>query len=174
MIANRSGMRSPAHVFDGKAIASQILLDIKGKLEGFVDKPCLAVVSVGERKDIDSFVRSKLRGLSKKKEEEEEEEEKKSLSHHRKKTEAEVCGIDVLVKRFDKLIGEQDLLEQVALLNSNAGIDGIVLQLPLPSHLNELTICQAIDNEKDVDSLHKQNLGMTICSLNDFFFFFYD
>ena len=145
-------MRSPAHVFDGKAIASQILLDIKGKLEGFVDKPCLAVVSVGERKDIDSFVRSKLRGLSKKKEEEEEEEEKKSLSHHRKKTEAEVCGIDVLVKRFDKLIGEQDLLEQVALLNSNAGIDGIVLQLPLPSHLNELTICQAIDNEKDVDS----------------------
>lgn len=134
--------RPPCHVFDGKAIASQILLEIKHKLEGFVDKPCLAVVSVGSRKDADSFVRSKLR-------------------------EAQVCGVEVVVKRFDKNIGEQELLEQVrrlflffffflligssgkvALLNANPAIDGIVLQLPLPSHLLELTICQAVDNEK--------------------------
>ncbi len=122
-------------VIDGKAMADQVLQEIKHKIEGHVDRPCLAVVCVGARKDSDSFVRSKIR-------------------------EAEICGVEVLVKRFDLGIGEQDLLEQVALLNANPSIDGIVLQLPLPSHLHDLTISQAVSFDKDVDSLHKENLGL--------------
>ncbi len=122
-------------VVDGKALANAVLEGIRRKMEGYSDRPCLAVVCVGSRKDSDSFVRSKVR-------------------------EAEVCGVDVIVKRFDGAIGEQDLLEQVALLNANPSIDGILLQLPLPSHLHELTISQAVSFDKDVDALHKENLGL--------------
>jgi 5,10-methylene-tetrahydrofolate dehydrogenase/methenyl tetrahydrofolate cyclohydrolase len=116
-------------------MADAVLQGIRRKMEGHTDKPCLAVVCVGNRRESDSFVRSKIR-------------------------EAAICGVDVIVKRFEGTIGEQDLLEQVALLNANPSIDGILLQLPLPSHLHELTISQAVSFDKDVDSLHKENLGL--------------
>jgi hypothetical protein len=69
-------------VVDGKALADGVLQGIRRKMEGFSDKPCLAVVCVGSRKESDSFVRSKIR-------------------------EAQVCGVEVIVKRFDGAIGEQ-------------------------------------------------------------------
>ena len=93
--------------------------------------------------------------------------------------EAKLCGIEVQVKCFDKNISEAELLGKVMQINNDAGVDGILLQvseekqctsarsmsdigdqLPLPSHIHEQTICQALSHEKDVDSLHKENLGL--------------
>ena len=127
--------RGAAHVIEGKGLSDSILQNIRARLEGLELRPCLAVVTVGQRRDGVSFVRSKMR-------------------------EAAVCGVDVRVKTFPATISENDLLEQVALLNSDPSVDGILLALPLPSHLHELTISQAVSDEKDVDCLNKQNLGL--------------
>lgn len=132
-------------VFDGKLLAQSILDGILNKLDGNSERPCLSVVTLGKRKDVDSFVRSKLR-------------------------EAKYCNIEVIVKCFDKNIAEPDLLGEVLKLNNDARVDGILLQLPMPSHIHEQTICQAILHEKDVDSMHKENLGLlTIPQQTPFF-----
>lgn len=122
-------------VFDGTSLAQSIIDEIKNSLVNKQEKPCLAVVCVGTRKDVDSFIRSKLR-------------------------EAKQCGIDVLVKRFEPNISEQELLQEVSLLNQNILVDGIVLQQPLPSHIRTLVVSQALSYDKDVDGFHKENLGL--------------
>ena len=113
-------------ILSGKVLASEILEEIKGKLRPFEDKPRLAVITVGQKKDNESYLRSKI-------------------------SEAKICGIEIVVKRFPLSISEQELLKQVAVLNCDGTIDGIVVQLPLPSHIHSQTICQSLDNAKDVD-----------------------
>lgn len=75
----------------------------------------------------------------------------------------EECGFTSTLKRFEVDITEQQLLDVVAQLNNDPDVDGFIVQLPLPSHISEEKVTEAIDPRKDVDGFHPQNVGrMTI------------
>lgn len=75
----------------------------------------------------------------------------------------EECGFKSSLKRFEANITEQELLDVVRGLNDDVDVDGFIVQLPLPPHISEEKVTQAIDPGKDVDGFHPQNVGrMTI------------
>lgn len=77
-----------------------------------------------------------------------------------KEKDCKEVGFNSTVLRFDASISEQDLLLEVQKINQNPDIDGLIVQLPLPKHINTQTITQAIDWRKDVDGFHPMNVGL--------------
>jgi 5,10-methylene-tetrahydrofolate dehydrogenase/methenyl tetrahydrofolate cyclohydrolase len=127
-----------AQIIDGKAIAATIRGEIKAEVEAMKAKydrvPGLATVLVGERKDSQTYVRMKKRAC------------------------AEV-GIASFGDNFPADISQEALLKVVQDLNANPDIHGILVQLPLPDHIDEETILGTISLEKDVDGFHPINIG---------------
>jgi 5,10-methylene-tetrahydrofolate dehydrogenase/methenyl tetrahydrofolate cyclohydrolase len=127
-----------AKIIDGTAIAATIRGEIKAEVEAMQVKygkvPGLATVLVGERRDSQSYVRMK------------------------KKACAEV-GITSFGRDLPADISQQELLQVVRDLNANPDVHGILVQLPLPDHIDEEEILSAISLEKDVDGFHPINIG---------------
>ena len=128
-----------AKIIDGKSIANN-LLDTVRKLilinnkEG-IRNPCLAVILIGDNPASHVYVKNK-------------------------KLACEKVGIKSLSYDFNESITEQELLKLVKDINLNSEIDGILIQSPLPSHINEDNIIKAIDPLKDVDGFHPINIGL--------------
>ncbi len=127
-----------AQIIDGKAISETIRAEVKAEVEEMKAKygkvPGLATVLVGERKDSQTYVRSK------------------------KKACAEV-GIASFGHDLPADISQEELLQIVRDLNANPEVHGILVQLPLPPHIDEEEILGAISIEKDVDGFHPLNIG---------------
>jgi 5,10-methylene-tetrahydrofolate dehydrogenase/methenyl tetrahydrofolate cyclohydrolase len=127
-----------AQIIDGKAIAETVRGEVKAEVEAMRARygkvPGLATVLVGERKDSQSYVRSK------------------------KKACAEV-GMASLGSDLPADISQDELLKVVRDLNANPDVHGILVQLPLPAHIDEEEILAAISIEKDVDGFHPLNIG---------------
>jgi 5,10-methylene-tetrahydrofolate dehydrogenase/methenyl tetrahydrofolate cyclohydrolase len=127
-----------AQIIDGKAIAETVRGEVKAEAEAMRARygkvPGLATVLVGERKDSQSYVRSK------------------------KKACAEV-GMASLGSDLPADISQDALLKVVRDLNANPDVHGILVQLPLPAHIDEEEILAAISIEKDVDGFHPLNIG---------------
>eukprot|EP00030_Apusomonadida_sp_AF-17_P007850 a843951_62.p1 GENE.a843951_62~~a843951_62.p1 ORF type:complete len:321 (-),score=120.13 a843951_62:139-1065(-) len=125
-------------LIDGRAIAAQVQAELKVKVEelvaGGAPVPRLVVVIVGDRKDSRSYVKMKV------------------------KTAAEVGIASELVELAESAT-EAELLATVDRLNADASVTSILVQLPLPSHMNEARVLDAISLEKDVDGFHPQNIG---------------
>jgi 5,10-methylene-tetrahydrofolate dehydrogenase/methenyl tetrahydrofolate cyclohydrolase len=128
----------PAQLIDGKAIAATIRTEIKAEVEAMQANygrvPGLATVLVGERKDSQTYVRMK------------------------KKACAEV-GITSFSHDLPADMSQAELLKVVQDLNANPEVNGILVQLPLPDHIDEEEILAAISLEKDVDGFHPLNIG---------------
>jgi len=77
-------------------------------------------------------------------------------------------GFESTLIRYDDSVPEEILLAKVHSLNEDKSIDGFIVQLPLPSHIDELKITQAIDPKKDVDGFHPVNLGNMVLNLPGF------
>lgn len=77
-----------------------------------------------------------------------------------KAKDCEEVGFDSTVLRFDASISEAELLNEVIKINNNADIDGLIVQLPLPKHINTNKVTQTIDWKKDVDGFHPMNVGL--------------
>jgi len=127
-----------ANIIDGKARAKEIRIALKKRvlkqqeLTGLL--PCLAVVLVGDNPASASYVRGK----------------------------EQMCGrvsIESRVYRLPEETTQQQLLDLVDELNADKGVDGILVQLPLPKHIDTLTIMDRIDYRKDVDGFHVVNAG---------------
>ena len=127
-----------AQLIDGKAIAATIRGEIKAEVEEMRAKtgkvPGLATVLVGDRKDSQTYVRMKKRAC-------------------------EEVGITSFGYDLPGDISQEDLLKVVQELNENPDVHGILVQLPLPKHLNEEEVLAAISLEKDVDGFHPLNIG---------------
>lgn len=125
-----------AKILDGKALAAKIKAELARKVEADEgeDMPVLAVVSVGDDSASQIYVRNK------------------------KKAAAEV-GIGCEVMGFSDSIGENALRSSVRELNENHHVNGIIVQLPLPKHLNPDVILQEINPLKDVDGFTTHNAG---------------
>ncbi len=128
-----------AHVIDGKAFAARIRAEVAAHVarlksaQGIV--PGLAVVLVGEDPASQVYVRSKG------------------------KQTVEV-GMASFEHRLDAATSEADLLALIAQLNADPAVHGILVQLPLPGHLNSDLVINAIDPAKDVDGFHVSNVGL--------------
>jgi methylenetetrahydrofolate dehydrogenase (NADP+)/methenyltetrahydrofolate cyclohydrolase len=125
-------------LLDGKAISSQIKAEIKEEVETWVagggKKPHLAAILVGTDGASETYVASKIRTC-------------------------EEIGFSSTLLRFEPTISEAELLEAVESLNNNADVDGFIVQLPLPAHISENTIMEAVNPAKDVDGFHPVNVG---------------
>ncbi len=128
-----------AQLIDGKALAKEVRAEVKARAEAFQAAhnraPGLHVVLVGDDPASQVYVRNKERA-------------------------AEKVGIEGKVHRLPAETTEADLLALIFELNGDDSIDGILVQLPLPDHLHDQTIVDAIDPAKDVDGLHPFNAGL--------------
>jgi len=117
-------------IIDGKAIAQKIKEEVATKAKEFIRKKarrvCLAVILVGNNPASEVYVKNKVMACS--------ESSIKSVEY-----------------KLDKKVNKNDLLLLIEKLNSDSSVDGILIQLPLPKHLNEQEILQAVNSNKDVD-----------------------
>jgi len=121
-------------IIDGKAIAATIREEIKSEVSTMKTKPGLAVVIVGERKDSQTYVRMKRKAC-------------------------EEVGIESFHAEIPETATEKEVLDVVKQFNADARVHGILVQLPLPKHMDEEKILAAISIEKDVDGFHPENIG---------------
>jgi methylenetetrahydrofolate dehydrogenase (NADP+)/methenyltetrahydrofolate cyclohydrolase len=80
----------------------------------------------------------------------------------------EETGFGSSLFRFDENVTEAELLAQIEALNKNENVDGILVQLPLPKHIDDAKVIEAIDPKKDVDGFHPSNVGRLVQGLNTF------
>lgn len=132
-------------IIDGKRIANEIQQEIKSKVAAHADRPpCLAVVLIGTHAPSQIYVHLKTKACAS-------------------------VGIRSIKYELPETIEESELLRQIEKLNNDADIDGILVQLPLPSHINPLKITHHINPEKDVDGFHPYNVGKMLLGETDGF-----
>ena len=125
-------------LIDGKQTAATIKAEIKAEVEDIVSKggkrPHLAAILVGHDGGSETYVRNKVLAC-------------------------EACGFQSTLLRFEDDITEEQLLAEVSKLNNDDSVDGFIVQLPLPKHISEQKVIEAIDYKKDVDGFHPINVG---------------
>lgn len=125
-------------LIDGKATATAIKAEIAEEVKQIVSnggkQPHLAAVLVGHDGGSETYVKNKVLAC-------------------------EACGFKSTLIRYEDNITEQELLDCVDKLNKDDDVDGFIVQLPLPKHINEQKIIEAIDYRKDVDGFHPINVG---------------
>ena len=130
-----------ARLLDGKGIAKQIRGEIKVEVTAFIEKtdvtPCLAAILVGDDPASHVYVRNKERAC-------------------------ERVGVTSRLHRLPADTTEADLLALIEQLNDAAAVHGILVQLPLPAHIAETKILDAVHPLKDVDSFHPENVGLVV------------
>ena len=134
-------------LLDGKATAQKIREELKDAVDRRREEgqkiPHLAAVLVGSDGGSLTYVNAKVKACDQ-------------------------IGFHSSLIKYDDTVSEKDLLEKVNELNNDNNIDGFIVQLPLPSHIDELKVTQAIDPLKDVDGFHPENLGKMVLNLPGF------
>lgn len=125
-------------LIDGKKISDDIKREISEQVTAMLDKgmkrPHLAAILVGHDGGSETYVAHKVKAC-------------------------EQCGFKSTLIRFEDDVTEQQLLDTIAKLNADDDVDGFIVQLPLPRHISEQRIIEAIDYRKDVDGFHPINVG---------------
>ncbi len=125
-------------LIDGKAIAATIKKEIAEEVEQIIaaggKRPHLAAILVGHDGGSETYVANKVRAC-------------------------EECGFTSTLIRYEADVTEEELLAKVDELNKDNDVDGFIVQLPLPKHIDEQKITEAIDYRKDVDGFHPVNAG---------------
>ena len=125
-------------VIDGKSLSLRLKEDMKSRIAGlekqYGRKPCLVVIIVGNNPASRSYVTGKIKA-------------------------AAFVGMDSRLLELPEDVSEKELLEVIAGLNADSAVDGVLVQLPLPGHINEDKVIDAIALEKDVDGFHPGNVA---------------
>jgi methylenetetrahydrofolate dehydrogenase (NADP+)/methenyltetrahydrofolate cyclohydrolase len=125
-------------LIDGKATAQAIKQEIAEEVTRIVasggKRPHLAAILVGHDGGSETYVKNKVLAC-------------------------EACGFQSSLIRFESDVTEEELLDQVRALNDDDDVDGFIVQLPLPKHIDEQKVIMAIDYRKDVDGFHPVNVG---------------
>jgi len=134
-------------LIDGKATAKAIKEEIKIEVDQLVQSgqraPHLAAILVGHDGGSETYVAYKIK-------------------------DCEEVGFRSSLIRFEEDVKEDVLLEKIHELNNDSGLDGFIVQLPLPEHINEQEVIEAINPAKDVDGFHPANVGRTVIGLPSF------
>ena len=132
-------------ILDGKKVANEILEEIKEKVAKLNKKPHLAVVLVGNDLASQIYVRNK------------------------KKT-ANMLGITSTVIELPEDTEEEVLLNEIKKLNKDSDVTGILVQMPLPKHIDKMKVIMAIDPKKDVDCFTPENVGKLSIGMEPYFY----
>lgn len=134
-------------LLDGKSasqtIKNELALEVKLRKQEGKKIPHLAAILVGTDGGSMTYVASKVKAC-------------------------EECGFESTLIRYDDSVSEDILLKKVISLNNDPSIDGFIVQLPLPNHIDEMKITLAIDPKKDVDGFHPANIGKMVLNLPGF------
>ena len=134
-------------VLDGKIASAAVkasLLEQTNALKAAGKRtPHLAAILVGNNGASETYVASKVKNC-------------------------EETGFGSSLFRFEETVTEAELLAQIEALNKNENVDGILVQLPLPKHIDDAKVIEAIDPKKDVDGFHPSNVGRLVQGLNTF------
>ena len=135
---NSNGAKMTANIIDGKSIAKKIRSEIKDRVESIIDNdgqvPGLAVIQVGQDPASSVYVRNKRMACKE-------------------------VGMNSFNYDLEVDISEDQLLKLIKELNENDEVTGILVQLPLPEHINETIVIESIDPKKDVDGFHPYTIG---------------
>ena len=134
-------------ILDGKKTSSDIKNEIAAEVISLIDKgmkkPHLAAILVGDNGASETYVNAKVKACNR-------------------------VGYDSTLVRLDEKITEEFLVKEIIKINKNDSIDGLIVQLPLPKHINEKKIINTISVEKDVDGFHPLNIGNMTLNLPSF------
>lgn len=134
-------------LIDGKATAATIKAEIAAEVEHMVAcgerRPHLAAILVGHDGGSETYVANKVKAC-------------------------ETCGFQSTLIRFEESVSQEELLQAVQQLNDDPAVDGFIVQLPLPAHIDEQRVIEAIDPRKDVDGFHPVNVGKLSIGLPGF------
>ncbi|NXR63520.1 MTD2L cyclohydrolase, partial [Rhadina sibilatrix] len=134
----RSAASDEATVISGTKLAHQVLKEVRRDVESWVaagnQRPHLTVILVGDNPASHIYVRNKIKA-------------------------AAAVGISSEIILRPKDISQEELLDMTVKLNKDSRVSGLLVQLPLPDHIDERTVCNAIVPEKDVDGFHIMNVG---------------
>lgn len=134
-------------LLDGKALSEKIKEEVKVEVAELVEDkqitPGLAVILVGNDPASATYVASKAKSCKN-------------------------AGIYSVVHEMPETITQEELLDTIAMMNKNPKLDGILVQLPLPKHIDTTTVLEAIDPLKDVDGFHPYNVGRMVSNLDAF------
>ena len=138
MVVNFQNLEDDMILIDGKKTADDIKLEIAEEVKALLSEgkkqPHLVAILVGHDGGSETYVANKVKAC-------------------------EVCGFKSSLIRFESDITEEELLNKVKELNEDDDVDGFIVQLPLPKHINEQHVIEAIDYRKDVDGFHPINVG---------------
>ena len=126
-----------ARILDGKALAAQIRADVKQRVSALAFRPGLAVILAGENPASRVYVRNKVRAC-------------------------EETGVRSFFIELPDTVSEAALLERIAALNADPAVHGILVQLPLPRHIDADRVLESVAPAKDVDGFHLHNLGALV------------
>ena len=125
-------------LIDGKKVAAQIKQEIAAEVKNMIaagkKQPHLAAILVGHDGGSETYVSHKVKACAE-------------------------CGFKSTLLRYEADVTEAQLLEAIAGLNADPDVDGFIVQLPLPKHIDEQKVIEAIDYRKDVDGFHPINVG---------------
>ena len=131
-------------LLDGKYASEKIKLEIAADAASFLSesgrKPHLVAILVGNDGGSETYVASKMKNCEK-------------------------VGFQSSLLRYDLSVTEEELLNKIAEINDDHGVDGLIVQLPLPKHIDPEKVTEAIDYRKDVDGFHPVNLGRMMRNL---------
>jgi methylenetetrahydrofolate dehydrogenase (NADP+)/methenyltetrahydrofolate cyclohydrolase len=131
-------------LLDGKYASEKIKLEIAAEAAAFLNqsgrKPHLVAILVGNDGGSETYVASKMKNCEK-------------------------VGFQSSLVRYDLTVTEEELLAKIAAINDDQGVDGLIVQLPLPKHIDPEKVTEAIDYKKDVDGFHPVNLGRMMRNL---------
>ena len=134
-------------LLDGRATSASIKEEIAQEVEAFIAKggrkPHLAAILVGENGASVTYVNAKVKACEK-------------------------VGFESTLVQLPDTISEEALLAEIEKLNNDATLDGFIVQLPLPEHIDESKVTMAISPEKDVDGFHPENIGLMALNLPTF------
>lgn len=134
-------------LIDGKKTSTEIKQEIAAEVASMIAagkrRPHLAAILVGHDGGSETYVANKVKSCAE-------------------------CGFESTLLRFEDDITEQQLLDEVRKLNENDEIDGFIVQLPLPRHIDEQRIIEAVNPDKDVDGFHPVNVGRLSIGLPGF------
>jgi methylenetetrahydrofolate dehydrogenase (NADP+)/methenyltetrahydrofolate cyclohydrolase len=134
-------------IIDGNLLSKSLLYEVKSEIEKLNIKPKLSIVLVGNNPASEIYVNIKIKRASE-------------------------VGIEATLHRFDQSVTNDQLLAFINNLNNDKNVDGILVQMPLPSHIDKVSIFNSISHRKDVDGfspinvgkLHSQNKGFVPCT----------
>lgn len=131
-------------LIDGKKTSDEIKAEIAATVEDMIQRgmkrPHLAAILVGHDGGSETYVANKVKAC-------------------------EQCGFTSTLIRYEDSVTEEELLEKIDFLNHDPEVDGFMVQLPLPKHISEQRIIEAIDYRKDVDGFHPVNVGRMMIGL---------